>query len=77
MITATTLFFITLSLCKVLQSVKCGLSEAVEHVENVLSEVKDMRKNIDENFKEIFIKSEQLFISVNDEVIVNSQSFKK
>jgi hypothetical protein len=29
--------------------------------------VKDMRRNIDENFKEILIKSEQLFISVNDE----------
>lgn len=67
MITATKLFSITLPLCKVLQSVKCDLSEAVEHVETVLSEVKDMRKNIDENFKEIFIKSEQLFISVNDE----------
>jgi hypothetical protein len=29
--------------------------------------MKDMWKNIDENFKEIFIKSEQLFRSVNNE----------
>lgn len=43
------------------------LSDAIEHVETVLSEVKDMRKNINENFKEIFIKAEQLFMSVNDE----------
>ncbi|XP_022177820.1 52 kDa repressor of the inhibitor of the protein kinase-like [Myzus persicae] len=67
MITATTLFSITLPLCKILQSVKCDLSEAVDHVETVLSEVKDMRTKINENFKEIFNKSEQLFISVNDE----------
>ncbi|XP_025420070.1 zinc finger MYM-type protein 1-like [Sipha flava] len=67
MITATTLFSITLPLCKILQSVKCDLSEAVDHVETVLSEVKDMRTNINENFKEIFNKSEQLFISVNEE----------
>jgi len=52
MITATTLFSITLPLCKILQSVKCDLSEAVDHVETVLSEVKDMRTNINENFKE-------------------------
>ncbi|KAL4085323.1 hypothetical protein QTP88_027182 [Uroleucon formosanum] len=38
MITATTLFSITLPLCKILQSVKCDLSEAVDHVETVLSE---------------------------------------
>jgi len=67
MITATTLFSITLPLCKILQSVKCDLSEAVDHVETVLSEVKDMRTNINENFKKIFNKSEQLFISVNEE----------
>ncbi|XP_026819121.1 52 kDa repressor of the inhibitor of the protein kinase-like [Rhopalosiphum maidis] len=48
-------------------SVKCDLSEAVDHVETVLSEVKDMRTNINENFKEIFNKSEKLFISVNEE----------
>jgi len=56
-----------LPLCKILQLVKCDLSEAIEHVETVLSEVKYMRKNIGENFKEIFSKSEQLFISVNKE----------
>ncbi|KAL5241561.1 hypothetical protein ACI65C_008971 [Semiaphis heraclei] len=67
MITATTLFSITLPLCKILQSVKCDLSEAVDHVETVLNEVKDMRTKMNENFKEIFNKSEQLFISVNDE----------
>ncbi|KAL4154001.1 hypothetical protein QTP88_001834 [Uroleucon formosanum] len=59
MITATTLFSITLPLCKILQSVKCDLSEAVDHVETVLSKVKDMRTNINENFKKIFNKSEQ------------------
>jgi hypothetical protein len=47
--------------------VKCDLGEAVDHVEIVLSEVNDMRTNINENFKEIFNKSEQLFISVNEE----------
>jgi hypothetical protein len=50
-ITATELFSITLPLCKVnkvLQSVKCNLSEAVEHIETFLSEEKDMRKNIEE-----------------------------
>ncbi|KAL4120679.1 hypothetical protein QTP88_013327 [Uroleucon formosanum] len=67
MITATTLFSITLPLCKILQSVKCDLSEAVDHVETVLSEVKDMRTNINENFKKIFNKSEKLFTSVNEE----------
>jgi hypothetical protein len=67
MINAITLFSITLLLCKILQSVKCDFSEAVEHIETVLSEVKDIRKTIDDNFKEIFIKLEQLFISVNDE----------
>lgn len=51
MITAITLFSITLPLCEVLQSVKCDLSEAVEYVETVLNKVKDIRKNIDENFK--------------------------
>lgn len=65
--TATTLFSITLPLCKTLQSIKCDLNEAVEHVETVLYEVKDMRKNINVHFKEIFSKSEKLFISVNDE----------
>jgi len=67
MITATTLLSITLPLCKILQSVKCYLNEAVDHVEIVLSEVKDIRTNINENFKEIFNKSEQLFISMNEE----------
>ncbi|KAL4141924.1 hypothetical protein QTP88_004470 [Uroleucon formosanum] len=67
MITATTFFSITLPLCKILQSVKCDLSEAVDHVETVLSEVKDMRTNINENFKKIFNKSEKLFTSVNEE----------
>ncbi|XP_008182934.1 52 kDa repressor of the inhibitor of the protein kinase-like [Acyrthosiphon pisum] len=66
MITATTLFSLTLTLCKMLQSVKCNLIAVVEHVEIVLSEVKDMRKKIDENFKEIFNKSEQFFMSVNE-----------
>lgn len=41
MITATTLLSITLPLSKILQSVKCDLSEAVKHAETVLSEVKD------------------------------------
>jgi hypothetical protein len=63
MITVTTLFSITLPICKVLQSIKYDLSEAVEHVETILSEVKDMRKNI----TNITTKSEQLFISVNNE----------
>jgi len=61
MITATTLFSINLPLCKILQSVKCDLNEAVDHVETVLSEVKYMRTNINENVKELFNKSEKLF----------------
>jgi len=67
MITATKLFSLTLTLCKILQSVKCDLRAAAEHVETILSEVKDMRKKIDENFKQIFNESEKLFMSVNEE----------
>jgi uncharacterized protein YoxC len=44
MITATAIFSITMTLYKVLQSVKCDLSEAIKHVETVLSEVKDKEK---------------------------------
>jgi len=39
----TTLFSTTLTLYKILQSVECDFSEAVDHVETVLSEVKNMR----------------------------------
>jgi hypothetical protein len=43
--------------------------EVVDHVETVLSEVEDMRTNINENFKEIFNKSEQLEDIVNSTYI--------
>lgn len=46
------------------------MTEAVEHVETVLSEVIGMRKNIDVHFKEIFSKSEQLLASVNNEEMI-------
>ncbi|KAE9522168.1 hypothetical protein AGLY_017428, partial [Aphis glycines] len=60
LVTANTLFSLTLpSLYKSLQSVTCDLSEAVTFVETVLNEVEDMRININQTFKEIFVKGKK------------------
>lgn len=43
------------------------MSEAIKHVETILCEILDMQKNINQHFKEIFSKAEQLFKCVNSE----------
>lgn len=54
MLTASTLFAFTLPLCKILPSVDFDL---VEHVDTVISQVKNMKLNIDHVFSNIFKKS--------------------
>ncbi|VVC43735.1 Hypothetical protein CINCED_3A000952 [Cinara cedri] len=69
LVTANTLFSITLLLCKVLQSVTCDLSEAVTYVETVVSEVEDMQTIIGQGFKEIFQKVENLLKLIDEDHI--------
>ncbi|XP_060869648.1 52 kDa repressor of the inhibitor of the protein kinase-like [Metopolophium dirhodum] len=67
LVTANTLFSLTLPLCKSLQSVTCDLSEAVTFVETVLNEVEDMRININQTFKEIFEKATNMLKLIDGE----------
>ncbi|KAF0765422.1 52 kDa repressor of the inhibitor of the protein kinase-like, partial [Aphis craccivora] len=67
LVTANTLFSLTLPLCKSLQSVTCDLCEAVTFVETVLNEVEDMRININQTFKEIFEKATNMLKLIDGE----------
>lgn len=67
MLTASALFVFTLPLCRILQSVNFDLFRAVEHVNTVISQVKNMRLNIDRDFSNIFEKAETLIKSVDDQ----------
>jgi len=64
---ANSIFSLTLPLCKSLQLVKRGLSEAVAYVESVLIDIEDMRININQTFKGIFQKAENILQLINEQ----------
>lgn len=66
LITASTVFAYTLSLCKNLQHPACDLSSALEHIEDVVEEIKSMRNEMDATFGKIFEMAKRLLISVGE-----------
>ncbi|XP_008185833.1 zinc finger MYM-type protein 1-like [Acyrthosiphon pisum] len=70
MVSASTLFSLTLPLCKNLQSVNCDLTEAMEYVDTVLHEIKDMRGNMNNTFSKIFKKTDALIKSIDSEEVI-------
>lgn len=65
LLTASTLFAFTLLLCRILQTVDFDLASAVGHVNIVIGQIRNIRVNIDEEFKNIFEESEALIKSVD------------
>lgn len=62
------IFSYTLTVCKLLQSPSCDLFSAMEHIENIHTTFKNVRKNIEENFSKIFLSASELLKNVNEEI---------
>ena len=62
------LFSLTLPLCTKLQSPSQDITSAIDHIENVVLVMKDLRLNIDKMFSKLFETAKNILHSMNEEI---------
>lgn len=68
LVTASHLFTYTLTLCKNLQDPNCDLGEALDLVANIVDAINVMRKEMDSEFRKIFIKANSLLNLIGESI---------